>query len=407
MAIIKKLAIKGFKSIWQDTLELGQLNVFIGTNGAGKSNLLEAIAMLSASLEGGIDYEKLHKRGARLSSSAIFRSAFRNKNRTSAFKLTADFGDIAYSMDVNAEGGFRYLAESVKYNKKLIGGRSNKGATVYGHSLKSKMDNTKSIFPYLDAYKTINTDTAANDILAPLNSLTEYAIFSPTTPILRGVEIDSSAKAPVGLYGGRLADALAEVITEYHQDGKKELLTFFKLMNWVQSLTTTMETDPELLSGQINIAGRKISYVDKFMKTNFNKLYAYDVSEGALYVVFLLILLIHKDSPNIFALDNIDTALNPGLVRDLMQQVARIIKTDPNKQVFLTTHNPSTLDAIDLFNPSHRLFVVERDKDGHTKSRRIQPPAGMTKEQWETQYYGMRMSEIWLSGAIGGLPEGF
>lgn len=407
MPIIKKLVVKGFKSIWLDTLDLGQLNVFIGTNGAGKSNLLEAIAMLSASLEGGIDYEKLQRRGARLSSSAIFRSAFKNKNRTSAFKLAADFGGLSYSMDINAEGGFRYLAESIKHNGKLIGGRSNNGATVFGQSLKSKIENTKSIFPYLDAFKTINSDNSLNDILAPLNTLVDYSIFSPTTPILRGVETDSSAKAPVGLYGGRLADALFEVIDDYHRNGKTELLTFFKLMNWVKSFTTTVDTDPELLSGQLNIAGRKIRYQDKFMKTNFNKLYAYDVSEGALYVIFMLVLLIHKEAPNIIALDNIDTALNPGLVRDLMGQVSRLLKKSPEKQVFLTTHNPSTLDAIDLFDPSHRLFVVERDKDGHTKSRRVAPPEGMTKSDWEEKYFGMKLSEIWLSGAIGGLPEGF
>lgn len=407
MPIIKKLVIKSFKSIWQDTLDLGQLNVFIGTNGAGKSNLLEALATLSASLEGGIDYEKLQRRGARLSASAIFRSAFRNKNRTSAFKLAADFGEIIYSMDINAEGGFRYLAESIKINNKLVGGRSNKGATVFSQSIKSKIDNTKSIFPYLDAYKTINSDKSLNDTLAPLNSLIDYAIFSPTTPILRGVEVDSSAKTPIGLYGGRLADALSETISDYHRDGKKELLTFFKLLNWVQSFETTTKTDPELLSGQINIAGRKIMYKDKFMKTNFNSLYAYDVSEGALYVIFVLVLLIHKKSPDIVALDNIDTALNPGLVRDLIGQVASLLKKNPQKQVFLTTHNPSTLDALDLFDPTHRLFVVERDKDGHTKSRRIMPPEGMTKEGWEEKYYGMKLSEIWLSGAIGGLPTGF
>jgi AAA15 family ATPase/GTPase len=405
MSIIKKLVIKGFKSIWQDSLDLGQMNVFIGTNGAGKSNLLEAIAMLSSSLEGGIDYEKLQKRGARLSSSAIFRSAFRNKNRTSALQLMADFGDISYSMDVNAAEGFRYLAESVKHNGKPIAGRSNKGARIYNAPLKTKIDNTKSIFPYLNAFKTINTDLDSEDILAPLTSLMDYAIFAPTTPILRGVETDSSAKAPLGLYGGRLAEALTEMLRARDRD--PELLSFFKLLNWVQSFTTTDETDPELISGQINIAGRKIRYQDKFMKTNFNKLYAYDVSEGALYVIFMLVLLTHKKSPNIFALDNIDTALNPGLVRDLMAQVVKILKKNPEKQVFLTTHNPSTLDALDLFDPSHRLFVVERDKDGHTKSRRIMPPTDMTKAQWESQFFGMKLSEIWLSGAIGGLPTGF
>jgi len=65
------------------------------------------------------------------------------------------------------------------------------------------------------------------------------------------------------------------------------------------------------------------------------------------------------------------------------------------------------LDAIDLFNPNHRLFVVFRNENGETEFNRIEPPKGFTKKQWEKEYYGLRLSEIWLSGAIGGLPKGF
>ncbi|HAS9351436.1 TPA: hypothetical protein I3799_001940 [Enterobacter cloacae] len=90
-----------------------------------------------------------------------------------------------------------------------------------------------------------------------------------------------------------------------------------------------------------------------------------------------------------------------------MSQVSEIIKKKKNKQIFMTTHNPITLDGIDLFNDDHRLFVVERDKEGLTRVKRISPPPGMTKEQWESEYYGMKLSEIWLSGAIGGIPYGF
>ena len=73
----------------------------------------------------------------------------------------------------------------------------------------------------------------------------------------------------------------------------------------------------------------------------------------------------------------------------------------------MTTHNPTTLDAIDLFNMQHRLFVVNRNDKGHTEINRIMPPANFTRETWVEEYKGMRLSEIWLSGLIGGLPKGF
>lgn len=406
MAILRHLTIKGFKSIWQDNLDLGQLNVFIGTNGAGKSNLLEAIAMLSASLEGGIDYEHLQHRGSRLSSSAIFRSAFKNKKRTSVFTLQAEFdNELAYSMSVNAVEGFRYHSESIKVHGYTLAGRSNNGATLNGESLPTKLNNKKAIFPYLLALKTIQKNFNFAQEIEVLSELTKYSIYAPATPLLRGTETDSSAKEPLGLYGGRLADAVNEVLLD--KEARPQIQRFFELINWVKTVGTTKQINQELVSGHINLAGAKVVYSDKYMATNFNKLYGYDVSEGALYILFALVLLIHKNSPNIFALDNIDNALNPGLIRALMLQVSEILENTPHKQIFLTTHNPAALDAVDLFNEKHRLFVVERDDDGHTRFRRVSPPAGTTKQEWEEQHFGMKLSEIWMSGAIGGMPSGF
>lgn len=46
MRTLEKLTIKNFKSIREQTLELDRLNVFIGSNGAGKSNLIQAFQFL-------------------------------------------------------------------------------------------------------------------------------------------------------------------------------------------------------------------------------------------------------------------------------------------------------------------------------------------------------------------------
>ena len=47
MAILKKVVLSGFKSIKQMSLELRPLNVMIGANGAGKSNLVSFFKMLN------------------------------------------------------------------------------------------------------------------------------------------------------------------------------------------------------------------------------------------------------------------------------------------------------------------------------------------------------------------------
>ncbi|MFM8443298.1 MAG: AAA family ATPase [Methylococcus sp.] len=53
--MLKKLTIHGFKSIERQTIELGALNVLIGANGSGKSNLLSALSFFRASALGNLD----------------------------------------------------------------------------------------------------------------------------------------------------------------------------------------------------------------------------------------------------------------------------------------------------------------------------------------------------------------
>jgi predicted ATPase len=55
MRTLKKIEIKGFKSIESLELELGDLNVLIGTNGSGKSNLIGAFKLLERYTSGRLD----------------------------------------------------------------------------------------------------------------------------------------------------------------------------------------------------------------------------------------------------------------------------------------------------------------------------------------------------------------
>ncbi|WP_262264900.1 AAA family ATPase [Pantoea dispersa] len=401
-SILKKIKISGFKSILDEEIEFGRINVFIGNNGAGKSNLLESIAMASASLEGSVDYERLARRGARLSAPEIFRSSFKNKKRRALLRIEIETESVIYSMGISPKEGFSYHSESLleKCSEKFLAGRSNNGARLDGVAIPAKIDKESSI---VSLYNTLHED------FTDLDAIKNFAIYSPSTPILRGVSSDGSNKAPLGLYGGRLAEALKEILMngEKRKRHIDELRRFFKLMDWFQFISSTSDIDENLASEHISLGRSVLKYTDKYMKSNFNSLYAYDVSEGALYILFTLLLLIHEDSPDIVAIDNIDNALNPGLIRMLMAQVVEIVEEKKDKQIFLTTHNPITLDGIDLFNDEHRLFIVERDREGLTKIKRIAPPSGTTKEQWEEKFYGMKLSEIWLSGAIGGIPHGF
>lgn len=56
MAMLRRVVLKGFKSIKEMDLELRPLNVLIGANGAGKSNLVSFFQMLNAMMASSLQY---------------------------------------------------------------------------------------------------------------------------------------------------------------------------------------------------------------------------------------------------------------------------------------------------------------------------------------------------------------
>ena len=76
--VIRLINIENFKSVRNETLSLGKLNVFIGANGCGKTNILEAIAFLGASRFNDLSFDGLYSRGVRTSRPDLLLSSFRD-----------------------------------------------------------------------------------------------------------------------------------------------------------------------------------------------------------------------------------------------------------------------------------------------------------------------------------------
>ena len=74
--MIERLTVRTFKSLEDVTVDLGLVNVFIGANGSGKSNLLEALGVLSAAADGKVDDMALLARGVRPGIPALYKTAF-------------------------------------------------------------------------------------------------------------------------------------------------------------------------------------------------------------------------------------------------------------------------------------------------------------------------------------------
>ena len=89
--MIRELQINNYKSLHDLTLEVGRFNVFIGENGCGKSNLLEAIALVAAAAADKLDNEFLVSRGIRVTEPQLMRSAFSDESLQKPIKIGVRF----------------------------------------------------------------------------------------------------------------------------------------------------------------------------------------------------------------------------------------------------------------------------------------------------------------------------
>jgi len=89
--MIEKIHIQNFKSIYDLELEVGRVNLFIGENGSGKSNLLEALVFVSASESNMLANEFLVSRGLRVPEPELMRSAFDKEDRDKNIKINIQY----------------------------------------------------------------------------------------------------------------------------------------------------------------------------------------------------------------------------------------------------------------------------------------------------------------------------
>ncbi len=369
--MIKEIGIDNFKSIQNLKLELGRITVLIGENGGGKSNILEAIALASAAITYKLDNEFLVSRGIRVTEPQLMRAAFDVKYTDKEIKLYAetDKGNISFSLNNDNKPYSKWKAiEQIDLDK----------STINAVSAKEDIEETEKISSYLERLKN------------NFQELSNFLIYSPESVSLRTFEKEGQIQ-PLGINGEGLLKLLT--VLNSSEDSKKieaikeklELIEWFKGFDVIQN--------PIENRGSIKI---KDKYLDKSLAYFDQK----SSNEGFLFLLFYFSLFISDNTPNFFAIDNIDASLNPKLCSQLVKELVGLSK-QYDKQSIFTTHNPATLDGLNLDDDEQRLFVVYRNKLGHTTLKRI------FKQKTIEGQEPVKLSEAFLRGYIGGLPKNF
>lgn len=105
--MLKTFQIQNFKSLVDVQFEPGNLNVFIGENGCGKTNILEALAWFAEAHEGTIPSERLVERGVRIARESLTKSCFAAESSANA---PIFFESNTRKFTIRSESG-RWIAE--------------------------------------------------------------------------------------------------------------------------------------------------------------------------------------------------------------------------------------------------------------------------------------------------------
>ena len=365
--MIHKIKISNFKSINELELELGRVNVLIGENGCGKTNILEGIALGSVAADGGYNDAVLAMRGVRITEAHLMASLFaQNKDKTSItfFNKKNEQLETGRIYDDNSA-----LAHSGKFH-------------AYANYELPALSEVKE--PIIDSYKN---RTAVTQLFED-DQLLSFCIFQPENRCLRRFEEESEIK-PLGIRGEGLFKHLL-LLNKKHPELIQKISQQLRLID--SFLNFEIPNDLVFTEKRLNI---KDKYLEDFEYFDQNSM-----SEGFLRLLFYFTLFISPYTPRFFAIDNIDAGLNPKLADKLITVLTELAK-EHNKQFIATAHNPALLDGIDLKDDMQKLLVVYRNGNDETIARKVRPPRKVKGVE------PVRTSEAFIRGYIGGLAKIF
>ena len=380
--MVEKIHIENYKSISSLDLELGRVNVLIGENGCGKTNILEALALGAAALEYKLDNEFLHSRGIRVAEPKLMRSGFDKKNLSKEIKVR--FQSDKFNLEARISND---NAPFASWSSMIVDHLEEKDFQKFKKKYLARQKRSE-----LNWKEWVSSEEYVNSKLSSLaypEIIFDFLIYSPENSSLRNFHKESQIE-PLSIKGEGLFKLLTVINTNRNQHFQaiKENL---QLVDWFDDLT--VPNDLKFTEQRLNIKDRYLDEeLDYFDQRSSN--------EGFLFLLFYFTLFISDFTPKFFAIDNIESSLNPKLCREMVRLLTQLA-VEHDKQVIFTTHNPAILDGLNLNDDQQRLFVISRNKLGHTKAKRITQKLPLKGKE------PIRLSEQFMRGYFGGLPKNF
>jgi len=358
--ILNSISIKGFKSIKECNLDLGYMNVLIGSNGSGKSNLLSVFDMLHHVIDKSLSlYVGKRTRNAML---------FNGLKQTKSIEVEFGFDDYGYGFTLAATDDNRLI-----FDEEHFSFDSTNHTLGNGHS-ESKWESV--------------IDDPLGTHLMPLFKGHAWRIYhfhdtgrdsrmKQSSYINNNIQLTDDA--------GNLAPFLYRLkhANRFHYDRIVEAVRI------VAPYFDDFILCPEPLNKDyIHLEWKAVGNDEPFN--------AHQLSDGTLRFICLATLLLQPTElqPQTIVIDEPELGLHPAAITvlvDIMDEVTTRI--NDKKQIIISTQS---VELLNQFRPED-IIVVDRE-DNESVFRRIDVESLST---WVEDY---TLGEMWIKNLFGGRP---
>lgn len=373
--LLQSLKLTNLLSFRESELELRALNVLIGPNASGKSNLIAAISLLKAAPENlqtafqrGGGLRQWIRKGSQAAEVAVIQARIDLGGRDGPLSYLLAFGEV----DLRP-----HLGETLD----SIGGqkffeRTGDLAQVYrprdGSTAEIKVEDGKSFFA---AYRDPLDQTPITRMGQALGSIEVFREFNtgPNSPARNGVVVGSQKFLLDG--GSNLALVLQDLDFRVTLSRLNEYLTRF----WQDAEAVRFRIEGGIVQTYVKERGIQ------------EPIPAIRLSDGTLKYLCLMAILLHPDPPPLICIEEPELGLHP----DALTIVADALKEASGRsQLIVTTHSEVLVNA--LSDEPEAVVICERGTDGGTQFRRLE---SKDLGEWLAEY---RLGELWRKGEIGG-----
>ena len=356
MRTLRKVQIKGFKSIASAEIELRDLNVVIGANGSGKSNLIGVFRLLERVLSHNLQLyvasepDRLLHHGRKVTKSLEVDLAF--DSNAYGFKLVPMQDTLVFLSEHVEYSGYWHYGESIAT------GHKESKLEEAAESYKNKIP--KNVFPKVRGLMVHHFhDTSDSAPAKQASDVSDNRAFRP-----------DAANLAAYLY----------LLQEKHP------LAFRHIEEHVRLVAPFFDRFV-LAPSRLNEKKIKLEWRQKGSDAYFD---GYALSDGTLRFICLATLLLQPAPPSLIFLDEPELGLHPYAIHILAQMLESAAK---RSQVLLATQSVTLLNQ---FNPAD--VLVAENQGGATSFKPLDEKA---LERWLAEF---SLGELWEKNVLGGRP---